>query len=217
MRSRAPTADTRARAGSRRCSRGSALALGVVFGHSAPPCAVHAYRTDVRCQGGRASRASRPGRAGRLVDSRPDGATRPGASVRGRAMARDEAPASRRVGHRSVGACRSRRMLSLLAFMPVASRAPHYARLVAALVLDDRDAARSQGAARGGRRLPRPRPRPHPRRHPAHRRARRPRRRRPRRRPVPRRRPERPARREARSSWASTAARSSGTSPGSGA
>lgn len=39
---------------------------------------------------------------------------------------------------RGIGAAGIGRMLSLLAFMPVASRIPDYARLVTALVLDDR-------------------------------------------------------------------------------
>ena len=43
------------------------------------------------------------------------------------------------------------RALKLLAFLPVATRIPTYARLVTALVLDDRVAGRPQGPPRGGR------------------------------------------------------------------
>jgi uncharacterized membrane protein YkvA (DUF1232 family) len=43
-----------------------------------------------------------------------------------------------RKARRSPGVAASRRMLSLLAFLPVASRIPEYARLVGSLVMDDR-------------------------------------------------------------------------------
>ena len=124
-------------------------------------------------------------------------------------------PKTRR--RRTIGGAGLTRMLSLLAFLPVASRVPDYARLVTALVLDERmpeDRKVLLGAAAGylvlGRDLDPGRPADH-------RRARRPRRRRPRRRPVPRWRAARPARGEARSTSTSTARRSTATSPRSGA
>jgi len=45
-------------------------------------------------------------------------------------------PKTRR--RRGIGGASLTRMLSLLAFLPVASRIPDYARLVTALVLDER-------------------------------------------------------------------------------
>ena len=45
---------------------------------------------------------------------------------------------SRRTAAPSIGRLSLTRMLSLLAFMPVASRIPDYARLIAALVVDER-------------------------------------------------------------------------------
>ena len=86
---------------------------------------------------------------------------------------------------------RRRPVAGLAAFLPLASRAPIYARLFLALVRDERMPAGAQGAAGRRGRLPGPRAGPHPGRHPDPRRARRPRRRRPRGRPVPRRRPRR--------------------------
>jgi uncharacterized membrane protein YkvA (DUF1232 family) len=65
------------------------------------------------------------------------------------ALAKNGEQRSRR---RSVGSAGIARMLSLLAFMPVASRIPDYARLVTALVLDDRMPANRKvllGAAAG--------------------------------------------------------------------
>ena len=97
---------------------------------------------------------------------------------------------------RSAGAIR--RALGFAAFLPLASRAPAYARLMLALVRDDRTPPARKAAPGGGRGLPHPRPGHHPGRHADHRRARRPRGRRPRHRPVPRGRPVRRAPREAR-------------------
>jgi uncharacterized membrane protein YkvA (DUF1232 family) len=51
-------------------------------------------------------------------------------------MARTRARVTRRT--RSIGGASLGRMLSLMAFLPVASRIPDYARLVTALVLDER-------------------------------------------------------------------------------
>ena len=53
-------------------------------------------------------------------------------------MASSSTTKSERRRGRSIGAAGIGRMLSLLAFMPVASRIPDYARLVTALVLDER-------------------------------------------------------------------------------
>ena len=86
----------------------------------------------------------------RWKTSRPSTADHvPGWSSR-RRMARTDAPRSRSglsAGRLSIG-----RMLSLLAFLPVASRIPDYARLVTALLLDDRTPAARKavlGAAAG--------------------------------------------------------------------
>jgi uncharacterized membrane protein YkvA (DUF1232 family) len=53
-------------------------------------------------------------------------------------MARGNDASSKRKSGRGIGAAGIGRMLSLMAFMPVASRMPMYARLVTALVMDER-------------------------------------------------------------------------------
>jgi uncharacterized membrane protein YkvA (DUF1232 family) len=54
------------------------------------------------------------------------------------ARTKSESSARRSVGPMSIGRMSLARMLSLLAFLPVASRVPDYARLVGSLVLDER-------------------------------------------------------------------------------
>ena len=111
--------------------------------------------------------------AGRLLHPRNDGGT----DARWRAS-NDRRTAEDREARARASAAPCR----LMAFLPIASRVPMYARLITSLVIDERMPVQPQGAAGRRGRLPRPRTRPHPGRHADHRRARRPRRRRPRRR-----------------------------------
>ena len=144
--------------------------------------------------------------ARRLVDWRAHGGRRTQGG-RGRMARRSANDGTKRAGRALAGASLGR-MLSLMAFLPVASRDPRLRPTGDRARPRRADAGRAQGAARGRRRVPRPRARSRARRRPDHRRPRRPRRRRPRGRPVPRRRAATTCSTRSSSSSASTASRS---------
>ena len=66
-------------------------------------------------------------------------------------MARDEAESTKKRRSRKRRALSIGRVLSLLAFLPVASRAPAYAQLIMALLVDGRMPASRKAMLAGGR------------------------------------------------------------------
>ena len=159
----------------------------------------------------RHARVPRDGSGAPLIDSRSP------AAAAGRRVRREEQggssiadraarTGSARHGRRRCRRIGLRRLLGWAVFLPLASRAPIYARLFWALVRDDRTPIGRKAMLARRARLPRDRAGPRPGRRAADRRPRRPGRRRARRGPVPRRGARRPCSTRSSTTWGSTAA-----------
>ena len=146
-RSRAPTADSRARGASRRSVEDLALAFGVVTGHPAPPFAVAGIPNgcSMSSADAEAAPAATTPRSPRACAGSACEELAVAKEPRDGARA-DERRAADRSGSASAGcwagprSCRSRAARRI------------YARLFLELILDDRTPAGPQGAARGGAR-----------------------------------------------------------------